>query len=83
MASKDLMYSAYEVSCLMDSKRVCSDLLSSILRIIAINSINYSNYVNDDLYSKLKCARDAVEDLANELQITLYNIEDGYTKKEN
>lgn len=80
MTAGELMYNAYEVSCLMDSKRVCSDLLSSILRVIAINN---SNYVDEDLYSKLKCARNAVEDLANELQIILYNIEDGYNENKN
>ena len=80
MTAKDLMYNAYEMSCLMDSKRVCSDLLSSLLR---LNAIRNSSYVNEDLYSKLKCAMTAVEDLANELQITIYDIEDGYNKKDN
>ena len=77
MTGKDLIYSAYEISCLMDSKRVCSDLLSSLLRIISIPN---SNYVSEDLYNKLQCARSAVENLANELQITLYNIEDHLDK---
>ena len=77
MTAKDIMYSAYEISCLMSSERVCSDLLSSLLIIISIPN---SNYVSEDLYNKLKCARNAVENLENELKITLYNIEDHLDK---
>ena len=77
MTGKDLIYSAYEISCLMDSKRVCSDFLASLLRIISIPN---SNYVSEDLYNKIKCARRAVENLENELKITLYNIEDRLDK---
>lgn len=80
MTAKNLMYNAYEISCLMDSKRVCSDLLASLLR---LNSAISSHYISDGLYDKSQATRKAVEDLVNELQITLYNIEDGYNKKEN
>ncbi len=77
MTGKDLIYSAYEISCLMDSKRVCSDLLSSLLSLISIHN---STYVSEDLYNKIKCARSAVENLENELKITLYDIEDRLDK---
>lgn len=50
MTPKDIMYSAYEISCLMNSKRVCSDLLSSLLNIISISN---TNYVSEDLYNKM------------------------------
>ena len=33
MANKELIHSAYEVACLMESKRVCSELLSALLRL--------------------------------------------------
>ena len=50
MTAKDIMYSAYEISCLMDSERVCFDLLSSLVRIISISN---PNHVSEDLYNKL------------------------------
>lgn len=64
------IYDAYEIACLMDSKRLCSDLLSSLLR---LNSVANSH---KDIYDKSQTARKAVEDLAIELGISLCNIED-------
>ena len=68
------IYDAYEIACLMDAKRLCSDLLSSLLR---LNSVTNAQYVNNDIYDKSQAARKAVEDLAIELGISLCNIEDG------
>ena len=68
------IYDAYEIACLMDAKRLCSDLLSSLLR---LNSVTNVHYVNNDIYDKSQAARKAVEDLAIELGISLCNIEDG------
>ena len=65
---------AYDIACLMDSKRLCSDLLASLLR---LNSSIYSKYTNNDLYDKSQAARKAIEDLAIELGISICNIEDG------
>lgn len=65
------IYNAYEMACLMDSNRLCSDLLSSLLR---LNSVISSH---KDVYDKSQVARKAVEDLAIELGISIRNIEDG------
>jgi hypothetical protein len=65
---------AYEIACLMDSKRICSDLLASLIR---LNSTISSRYISDDLYDKSRAARKAVEDLAIELGISICNFEDG------
>lgn len=65
---------AYEIACLMDSKRICSDLLASLIR---LNSTISSRYISDDLYDKSQAARKAVEDLAIELGISICNFEDG------
>lgn len=65
---------AYEIACLMDSKRLCSDLLASLLR---LNNAISSCYISNDLYDKSRAARKAVEDLANELGISICNFEDG------
>ena len=65
------IYDAYEIACLMDSNRLCSDLLSSLLR---LNSVISSH---KDVYDKSQVARKAVEDLAIELGISLRDIEDG------
>lgn len=65
------IYDAYEMACLMDSNRLCSDLLSSLLR---LNSVISSH---KDVYDKSQVARKAVEDLAIELGISIRNIEDG------
>lgn len=73
MTTKNLMYDAYELSCLMDSKRVCSDLLASLLR---LNSAISSRYISDGLYDKSQAARKAIEDLVNELGISICNFED-------
>lgn len=67
----DKIYDAYEIACLMDSNRLCSDLLSSLLR---LNSVINSH---TDVYDKSQVARKAVEDLAIELGISIRNIEDG------
>lgn len=68
---------AYEIACLMDSQRVCSDLLASLIR---LNSIISSHCISDDLYNKSQAARKAVEDLAIELKISICNFEDGLNK---
>ena len=68
------IYDAYEISCLMDSNRLCSDLVSSLIRLIGGNN---SHYVSKDIYEKSQVARKAVEDLAIELGISLRDIEDG------
>jgi hypothetical protein len=65
---------AYEIACLMDSNRLCSDLLTSLLRLHCAIS---SHYISNDLYDKSQVARKAVEDLAIELQISICNFEDG------
>ena len=65
------IYDAYEISCLMDSNRLCSDLLSSLVR---LNSVINSH---NDIYEKSQVARKAVEDLAIELGISIRNIENG------
>lgn len=65
------IYDAYEIACLMDANRLCSDLLSSLLR---LNSVINSH---KDIYEKSQAARKAVEDLAIELGISIRNIEDG------
>ena len=65
------IYDAYEIACLMDSNRLCSDLVSSLIRLIGgTNS-------HKDIYEKSQVARKAVEDLAIELGISIRNIEDG------
>ena len=43
------IYDAYEIACLMYSNRLCSDLLSSLLR---LNSVTNAHYVNNDIYDK-------------------------------
>ena len=68
------IYDAYEIACLMDAKRLCSDLLSSLLR---LNSVTNAHYVNNDIFDKSQAARKVVEDLAIELGISICNIEDG------
>ena len=65
------IYGAYEMACLMDANRLCSDLLASLVRLnCVINS-------HTDIYEKSQAARKAVEDLAIELGISIRNIEDG------
>ena len=68
------IYDAYAIACLMDSNRLCSDLVSSLIRLIGGNN---SHYVSKDIYEKSQVARKAVEDLAIELGISIRNIEDG------
>ena len=75
--NKEKIYDAYEIACLMDSNRLCSDLLSSLLR---LNSVISSRYISNDLYDKSQSARKAVEDLAIELGISVRNIEDSFNK---
>lgn len=65
------IYDAYEIACLMDSNRLCSDLLSSLLR------LNSAISSHKDVYDKSQVARKAVEDLAIEIGISIRNIEDG------
>lgn len=74
---KEQIYDAYEIACLMDSNRLCSDLLSSLLR---LNSVISSHYTSNDLYDKSQAARKAVEDLAIDLGISVRNIEDSFNK---
>lgn len=69
---KNLMHDAYEIACLMESRRLCNDLLSALLRFRTTSS---QNFIGKDLYDKSTAAKEVVEDLANELQITLCNIE--------
>ena len=71
--NKEQIYEAYELACLMDSKRLCSDLLSSLLR---LNSTISSHNISNDLYDKSQVARKAVEDLAIEIGISICNFED-------
>ena len=71
--NKEQIYEAYELACLMDSKRLCSDLLSSLLR---LNSTISSHNISDDLYDKSQAARKAVEDLAIDIGISICNFED-------
>ena len=68
----DKIYDAYEIACLMDSNRLCSDLVSSLIRLIGCTN---SHYVSKDIYEKSQVARKAVEDLAIELVISICNIE--------
>lgn len=68
------IYDAYEISCLMDSNRLCSDLVSSLIRLIGGTN---SHYVSKDIYEKSQVARKSVEDLAIELGISICNIENG------
>ena len=68
------IYAAYELACLMDSNRLCSDFLSSLLR---LNSVINARHCSDDIYDKSQAARKAVEDLAIELGISISKIEDG------
>lgn len=68
------IYDAYEIACLMDSNRLCSDLISSLIRLIGGTN---SHYVSKDIYEKSQAARKAVEDLAIELGISICNIENG------
>ena len=72
------IYDAYEIACLMDSNRLCSDFLSSLLR---LNSVINARHCSDDIYDKSQAARKSVEDLAIELGITLCNIEEKRSKK--
>lgn len=74
---KEKIYDAYEIACLMDSNRLCSDLLSSLLR---LNSVISPHYISNDIYDKSQTARKAVEDLAIELGISICNIEDNFNK---
>lgn len=76
--NKKQIYDAYEIACLMDSSRLCSDLLSSLLR---LNSVISSHYISNDLYDKSRAARKAVEDLAVELGISIRKIEDSFNKE--
>ena len=75
--NKEQIYDAYEIACLMDSNRLCSDLLSSLIR---LNSVISQHYTSNDLYDKSQAARKAVEDLAIELGISIRNIEDSFNK---
>ena len=74
---KEQIYDAYEIACLMDSNRLCSDLLSSLLR---LNSVISPHYISNDLYDKSLAVRKAVEDLAIELGISICNIEENFNK---
>ena len=69
---RDKIYDAYEIACLMDSNRLCSDLVSSLIRLIGSTN---SHYVSKDIYEKSQVARKAVEDLAIDLGISICNIE--------
>ena len=75
MPQNEKIYAAYELACLMDTNRLCSDFSSSLLR---LNSVINSH---KDIYEKSQVARKAVEDLAIELGISIRNIEDGLHSK--
>ena len=70
MPQNEKIYAAYELACLMDSNRLCSDFLSSLLR---LNSVINSH---KDVYDKSQVARKAVEDLAIELGISICRVEE-------
>lgn len=76
--NKEQIYDAYEIACLMDSNRLCSDLISSLIR---LNSVINSHYISNDLYDKSLAARKAVEDLSIELGIILCKTEDSFNKE--
>ena len=76
---KNLMYDAYEVACLMESRRLCNDLLSALLRFRTTRS---QNFIRKDFYDKSTAAKEAVEDLVDELQTALCNIEYNIYKQE-
>ena len=75
---KEQVYDAYEIACLMDSNRLCSDLISSLIR---LNSVISPHYISNDLYDKSQTARKAVEDLSIELGIILCKTEDSFNKE--
>ena len=66
------IYDGYEIACLMDANRLCSDLLASLVRLIGSTN---SHYVSKDIYEKSQIARKVLEDLAIELGIIICNIE--------
>ena len=68
------IYDAYEIACLMDLYRLCSDFLAALVR---QNCVSDSHYVSKDIYEKSQTARRAVEHLSIELGISLCDIEDG------
>ena len=70
---KDQIRDAYELACLMDSNRLCSDLLQSLMR---LNCSTSSHNISDDLYDKSQVAIKAVEDLAIEIGISICNFKD-------
>lgn len=70
---KDQIRDAYELACLMDSNRLCSDLLQSLMR---LNCSTSSHNISDDLYDKSQVAIKAIENLAIEIGISICNFKD-------
>ena len=70
---KDQIRDAYELACLMDSNRLCSDLLQSLIR---LNCSTSSHNISDDLYDKSQLAIKAIENLAIEIGISICNFKD-------
>ena len=70
---KDQIRDAYELACLMDSNRLCSDLLQSLMR---LNCSISSHNISDDLYDKSQVAIKAIENLAIEIGISICNFKD-------
>ena len=66
---------ACEIACMMDTKRLCSNLLESLLRLSSCSN------TNDDLFDHVVATRKSVESLVNELKIILCNIEDSFDSK--
>lgn len=70
---KEQIRDSYELACLMDSNRLCSDLLQSLMR---LNCSTSSHNISDELYDKSQAAIKAVENLAIEIGISICNFKD-------
>lgn len=70
---KEQIRDSYELACLMDSNRLCSDLLQSLMR---LNCSTSSHNISDELYDKSHAAIKAVENLAIEIGISICNFKD-------
>lgn len=70
-----IAYNAYEIACIMDTKRLCSNLLESLLR------LSSSSNTDNNLFDHVVATRKSVESLVNELKIALCNVEDSFDSK--
>lgn len=68
---KDQIRDTYELACLMDSNRLCSDLIQSLMR---LNCSTSSHNISDGLYDKSQIAIKAIEDLAINIGISICNF---------